>query len=51
MVRGVATFPKAELSTGGVFDGAAGARLAVVTCAGPYDPATGYRDNLVVYAD
>lgn len=51
VVRGLATFPKADLASGGVFDGAAGARLAIVTCSGPYDRETGYRDNLVLYAD
>jgi hypothetical protein len=34
-----------------VFSGKVGGRLALVTCGGPFDSATGhYEDNIVAYA-
>lgn len=41
---------KADLAGLGVFDRAGAPLLRVVTCGGPFDPSTGYRDNLVVTA-
>lgn len=41
---------KADLVGLGVFDRAGAPLLRVVTCGGPFDPSTGYRDNLVVTA-
>lgn len=51
-VRRVAEYPKADFPAGEVYAGASGPpRLRLVTCGGPHDPAGGYRDNVVVYAD
>jgi len=41
---------KADLGGLGVFDRSGSPLLRVVTCGGPFDPSTGYRDNLVVTA-
>jgi sortase (surface protein transpeptidase) len=41
---------KADLDGLGVFDRSGAPLLRVVTCGGPFDPDTGYRDNLVVTA-
>ena len=41
---------KADLAGLGVFDRTGLPTLRVITCGGPFDPATGYRDNLVVTA-
>lgn len=50
-VTGLRSYPKANLPAG-LFSGRNGpAALAVITCDGPFDRATGhYEDNLVVYA-
>ncbi|GAA0401047.1 sortase domain-containing protein [Streptomyces luteireticuli] len=51
-VRRVAEYPKADFPAGEVYAGASGPpRLRLVTCGGPHDPAGGYLDNIVVYAD
>jgi len=41
---------KADLVGLGVFDRAGSPLLRIVTCGGPFDPRTGYRDNLVFTA-
>lgn len=41
---------KADLVALGVFDRDGSPMLRIVTCGGPFDPSTGYRDNLVVTA-
>ncbi|MCW2523742.1 MAG: peptidase sortase [Frankiales bacterium] len=52
-VTAVRTYPKSSGIPAGTFSQTAGGgRLVLITCGGPFDPATGsYEDNIVAYAD
>jgi hypothetical protein len=44
-------YPKASLPVAAVFGQQVTARLVIISCGGPFDPATGhYLDNIVAYA-
>jgi hypothetical protein len=50
-VTGVRTYHKTHLPYRQIFDQHSVGRIAIVTCGGPFDAATGnYRDNIVVFA-
>jgi sortase family protein len=50
-VTGVRTYHKTNLPYRQIFDQAGVGRIAIVTCGGPFDTATGnYLDNIVVFA-
>ena len=50
-VAALRAYPKAGLPSAAVFGQQVTARLVIVSCGGPYDPATGhYLDNIVAYA-
>jgi len=52
VVTRVSFVPRVDLSQQAELLSFAGShRLVVITCGGPYDPADGYRDNLVVVAE
>ena len=50
LVVGRAQVPKDRFPTGEVYGGSGRPVLVLVTCGGPYDRETGYRDNILVYA-
>jgi hypothetical protein len=51
VVTGLREYAKEQLPWASVFSGKVGGRLALVTCGGPFDSATGhYEDNIVAYA-
>jgi hypothetical protein len=51
VVTGLREYVKGQLPWATVFSGQVGGRLALVTCGGPFDSATGhYEDNIVAYA-
>jgi hypothetical protein len=51
VIESVESVRREDLGGSGAFDQSVPARLAIVTCTGPYDAdGGGYRDNLVVYA-
>ncbi len=41
---------KTEFRAASAFGGASSAMLVLITCGGPFDPDTGYRDNVIIYA-
>ena len=49
-VVGKAQVPKATFPTGAVYGPSERPVLVLITCGGQYDPATGYEDNVLVYA-
>jgi hypothetical protein len=49
-VVGKAQVPKATFPTGAVYGPSDRPVLVLITCGGQYDPATGYEDNVLVYA-
>jgi hypothetical protein len=49
-VVGKAQVPKATFPAAAVYGPSDSPVLVLITCGGPYDPATGYRDNVLVYA-
>lgn len=50
-VTGVRTYHKTHLPYRQIFDQKSVGRIAIVTCGGPFDAASGnYRDNIVVFA-
>jgi sortase (surface protein transpeptidase) len=49
-VVGKAEVTKATFPSAAVYGPSARPVLVLITCGGPYDPATGYRDNVIVYA-
>ena len=49
-VVGKAQVPKATFPSGAVYGPSDRPVLVLVTCGGTYDPATGYEDNVLVYA-
>jgi hypothetical protein len=49
-VVGKAQVPKATFPTGAVYGPSDRPVLVLITCGGTYDPATGYEDNVLVYA-
>jgi sortase (surface protein transpeptidase) len=49
-VVGKAQVTKATFPSGAVYGPSDRPVLVLITCGGPYDPATGYRDNVIVYA-
>jgi hypothetical protein len=49
-IVGKAQVTKATFPTGAVYGPSDRPVLVLITCGGPYDPATGYRDNVIVYA-
>jgi hypothetical protein len=49
-VVGKAEVTKATFPSAAVYGPSASPVLVLITCGGPYDPATGYRDNVLVYA-
>lgn len=51
VVRAMRAYAKAGLPAAAIFSQQAAARLAIVTCGGPFNPATRhYLDNIIVYA-
>jgi hypothetical protein len=51
VVTGLREYPKASLPWSTVFASSVEGRLALVTCGGPFDPATGhYLDNILAFA-
>jgi sortase (surface protein transpeptidase) len=49
-VVGKAQVTKATFPSAAVYGPSPSPVLVLITCGGPYDPATGYRDNVIVYA-
>jgi hypothetical protein len=49
-VVGKAEVTKATFPSAAVYGPSDSPVLVLITCGGPYDPATGYRDNVLVYA-
>jgi hypothetical protein len=49
-VVGKAQVPKATFPSGAVYGPSERPVLVLITCGGAYDPATGYEDNVIVYA-
>jgi sortase (surface protein transpeptidase) len=49
-VVGKAEVTKATFPSAAVYGPSESPVLVLITCGGPYDPATGYRDNVIVYA-
>jgi sortase (surface protein transpeptidase) len=49
-VVGKAQVTKATFPSAAVYGPSDSPVLVLITCGGPYDPATGYRDNVIVYA-
>jgi sortase (surface protein transpeptidase) len=49
-VVGKAEVTKATFPSAAVYGPSDNPVLVLITCGGPYDPATGYRDNVIVYA-
>jgi sortase (surface protein transpeptidase) len=49
-VVGKAQVSKATFPSAAVYGPSSSPVLVLITCGGPYDPATGYRDNVIVYA-
>jgi sortase (surface protein transpeptidase) len=49
-VIGKAEVTKATFPSAAVYGPSPSPVLVLITCGGPYDPATGYRDNVIVYA-
>src|SRR3954469_6538476 len=49
-VVGKAQVPKATFPSGAVYGPSDRPVLGLITCGGTYDPATGYEDNVLVYA-
>jgi hypothetical protein len=49
-VVGKAEVTKATFPSAAVYGPSSSPVLVLITCGGPYDPATGYRDNVIVYA-
>jgi hypothetical protein len=49
-VVGKAQVPKATFPSGAVYGPSDRPVLVLITCGGTYDPATGYEDNVLVYA-
>jgi hypothetical protein len=49
-VVGKAEVTKATFPSAAVYGPSESPVLVLITCGGPYDPATGYRDNVLVYA-
>jgi sortase (surface protein transpeptidase) len=49
-VVGKAEVTKATFPSAAVYGPSPSPVLVLITCGGPYDPATGYRDNVIVYA-
>lgn len=51
VVRAMRAYAKADLPAAAIFSQQVAARLAIVTCGGPFNPATHhYLDNIIVYA-
>jgi len=51
VVRATRAYAKAGLPAAAIFSQQVAARLAIVTCGGPFNPATHhYLDNIIVYA-
>jgi len=51
VVRAMRAYAKAGLPAAAIFSQQVAARLAIVTCGGPFNPATHhYLDNIIVYA-
>jgi hypothetical protein len=51
VVRAMRAYAKAGLPAAAIFRQQVAARLAIVTCGGPFNPATHhYLDNIIVYA-
>jgi Sortase domain len=49
-VVGKAQVPKATFPSSAVYGSSSRPSLVLITCAGPYTPGVGYRDNVLVYA-
>jgi sortase (surface protein transpeptidase) len=49
-IVGKAQVTKETFPSGAVYGPSDRPVLVLITCGGPYDPATGYRDNVIVYA-
>jgi sortase (surface protein transpeptidase) len=49
-IVGKAQVTKATFPSGAVYGPSDRPVLVLITCGGPFDPATGYRDNVIVYA-
>jgi Sortase domain len=49
-VVGKAQVPKATFPSSAVYGPSSRPSLVLITCAGPYTPGVGYRDNVLVYA-
>jgi hypothetical protein len=49
-VDGITQLPKSHFPAAGVYAPTDRSTLALITCEGVFEPASGYRDNLIVFA-